>query len=154
MPKMLDPGEALKLARRLTTIGHPFQEAAIDATAGDLMDLCKGTIRNGRIVQPQEQAELLIQEIRQWDTGWPDRGGTRRLYDQFRSMFRTDLPENAFIDFDNEPCICESGRKFRNCCKGKAWDDGTADLDAFRKDLKVAEEKRKKVDTGGGETVQ
>ena len=79
--------DALRLAASLMTIGHPYQQDAVNATAWDLIVMCKGAFRNGASISPVQQAEALIAEVRNWKEGWPDKGGTPRLREVFREMF-------------------------------------------------------------------
>lgn len=78
---------AKNLAGSLTTIGHPFSQAAINATAMDLVKWCKGIIIGGRAIGPEEQAEQLVDEARFTWTEWPEKGGTRQLLALFRTLF-------------------------------------------------------------------
>ena len=80
-------GVARNIAGALVTIGHPYHQAAIDATALDLMKWCKGAFVDGRPVSPERQAESLVAEARStWD-GWPEKGGTKALLELFRTMY-------------------------------------------------------------------
>lgn len=101
--------KALNLARTLTTIGHPYQETAIEATAFDLMKLCKGVFRGGRAISPEKQGEELVTAARTtWEDGWPDRGGTARLYKLARELFDPAKVEPAFRPFEVPlPPACE-----------------------------------------------
>lgn len=75
------------LAASLMSIGHPYNQAVIDATALDLCHWCKGAIIGGCAWTPEKQAEELVQEARTtWD-GWPDKGGTKQLLELFRSKY-------------------------------------------------------------------
>jgi len=86
---------AQELAARLVTIGHPQQQAAIDATALDLMHWCTGYDRQGPAVSPDQQAEQLVEHARrEWEVGWPERGGTKQLRDAFDRLFPTDAPHS------------------------------------------------------------
>jgi hypothetical protein len=78
---------AQSLAASLTTIGHPFQTPAIQATAQDLMRWCTGAIRDGRAITAEQQAATLVNEARMtWD-GWPEKGGTKQLFALFQQLF-------------------------------------------------------------------
>ncbi len=84
----LDMKDAMVLAESLITIGHPRQAGSVMATAMDLHDWCKGTIFEGRPWTPLEQATALVQEVRlTWEDGWPEKGGTRKLYALFRAKY-------------------------------------------------------------------
>lgn len=88
MPQKLDFAVAQRLAAALVTIGHPFHPAAIDATAWDLVKWCAGYFGGSRPISPEEQAESLIEEARvEWESGWPEKGGTRKLHDLFERMY-------------------------------------------------------------------
>lgn len=79
---------ARSIAAALQTIGHPYNQAAINATAMDLVRWCKGVILNGRFIGPEEQAIALVNEAREtWDQ-WPEQGGTKQLRNLFNEMFR------------------------------------------------------------------
>lgn len=85
---------ARELASSLITVGHPYLPAAIDATALDIYGLCTGTLgTKGYMLTPREQAVALVNAVRNWPEGWPERGGTRRLKDQFNEMFKPAEPE-------------------------------------------------------------
>jgi hypothetical protein len=78
---------AQNLAGSLVTIGHPYQQAAINATAMDLLKWCKGAILDGRIWSAEQQAEALVEEARTtWDQ-WPEKGGTKQLLELFRTKY-------------------------------------------------------------------
>ncbi len=81
--------DALALASSLITIGHPFSPLAVQATALDLIEMCKGKVLGpGQILTPYEQAKKLIDRARSsWEEGWPERGGTRKLQLLFQEMF-------------------------------------------------------------------
>ena len=81
----LDWGVALNLAGSLVTIGHPYQKAAIEATAQDLTKWCRGAIIEGRVWNPEAQAQAIVDEARMWDS-WPD-GGTKQLRALFLAKF-------------------------------------------------------------------
>jgi len=116
---------AKKLAESLTTIGHPRFEAAVVATAVDLVEWCKGAFIGGVVWSAEAQAEWLVREARQnWPQGWPERGGTPALHETFRQKFCPPKPPaNGFVDYGELACICESGRKFKDCCRDKPVDD-------------------------------
>lgn len=79
---------AQNLAASLITIGHPYQQAAINATAMDLVRWCNGILANGVRIDPEKQAQNLVDAARtNWEDGWPSQGGTARLYTLFREMF-------------------------------------------------------------------
>lgn len=79
---------AQRLASSLVTIGHPYQAAAIEATAWDLVKWCHGVIAGRQVVTPEQQAQALVDHAReQWEDGWPEKGGTKRLHGLFREMF-------------------------------------------------------------------
>jgi hypothetical protein len=84
---------ARELAGSLVTIGHPYAQAAVNATALDLMKWCKGRLLDGRIVTPEKQAEDLVDVARAWPEGWPEKGGTAKLRALFVEMF--PAPETA-----------------------------------------------------------
>lgn len=95
MPQRLEFPVAQRLAAALITIGHPYQQPAIDATAWDLVKWCGGYFGSNRPISPEEQAESLIEEARvEWETGWPEKGGTRRLHELFDRMYphKTQAP--------------------------------------------------------------
>jgi hypothetical protein len=81
--------DALVLAESLTTIGHPkYPPGALMATAMDIQGWCKGGIFDGRPWTPLEQAAAIVEEARTtWEGGWPDKGGTMRLFCLFRAKF-------------------------------------------------------------------
>ena len=116
MADTLDFKMARELATRLSTIdGFPRFEAAIIATAEDLGRWCKGAFVGGRIVTAEAQADWLVTEAREkWET-WQ---GTKALLTLFRSKYTPEVkPGNGFVDYANMPCVCGSGRKFRDCCQ-------------------------------------
>ncbi len=115
----LDPNVAKFLAAGLTTIGHPFSNDAIENTAMDLVRWCKGAFVDGAMWTPEKQARWLTEEVREnWDE-WPEKGGTKRLLTLFKSKFAPRKTPDQVTDWANEPCHCNSGRKFRDCCQGK-----------------------------------
>lgn len=83
--------DAMALAGSLVTVGHPFSQIAIQATALDLLKWCKGKVEavDGMVVtvSPKKQAEDLIDAARNWEGGWPERGGTQRLRALFHELF-------------------------------------------------------------------
>lgn len=83
----LDFSVAQHLAAALCSAGHPFQRDVIDATAADLVKWCKGCFIASRAVGPEEQAEALVEKAREWEGGWPDKGGTAKLKALFTEMF-------------------------------------------------------------------
>lgn len=86
---VLDFEVAREVAASLVTIGHPFAAAAIAATAGDLVQWCRGAIFDQRVLNPEDQAHELVSEARlSWAEGWPERGGTQKLLELFRSKYR------------------------------------------------------------------
>lgn len=103
----LDFDDALQCASQLTTIGHPFSTAAINATAMDLVSLCKGVIRDGRAISPAMQASQLVTAARMgWEEGWPDRGGTHKLKRLCQELF--DPAPEAFKPWEApKPPDCE-----------------------------------------------
>ena len=114
--------QAIGFAERLQTIGHPYGKGAVLATAEDLMEWCKGVILpGGAFLTAEGQAEKLIRRAREeWTDGWPEKGGTAKLYELFRKLFVAPVkPGNAFIDYANEPCICGKPKKFKDCCQVK-----------------------------------
>ena len=83
----LELRKAVTIANALLTIGHPFAQAAINATAMDLVNWCHGYIADGQVITPEQQAEALVERARtEWD-GWPEQGGTKQLLELFRSMY-------------------------------------------------------------------
>lgn len=99
----LDFRAAQSLAASLVTIGHPYAQVAIDATAADLVNWCKGLFVRGRIIDPEEQAQRLVTEARlTWKEGWPDKAGTSQLHDLFREMFEPSL-EGERKPFETPP---------------------------------------------------
>lgn len=109
IPDEWTPRAARELAATLTTCGHPLMAAAIDATALDIYNLCEGVLGpNGLMVTPREQAIALVQAVRDWEAGWPERGGTHRLREQFRSMFKREELDPAYqpgADLGPKPLI-------------------------------------------------
>ena len=80
--------DAQGLAASLVTMGHPYSQAAINATALDLTHWCKGCEIGDHIWIPKEQAEAIVKEARlTWEDGWPEKGGTLRLLGLFRQKF-------------------------------------------------------------------
>lgn len=80
--------DAQHLAASLVTIGHPFQKTAIEATAFDLMKWCQGYFAGSTVIDPQRQAEQLVDRARvEWEDGWPEHGGTKRLRLLFEQMY-------------------------------------------------------------------
>lgn len=78
---------AQSLAASLTTMGHPYGQAAINATAVDLMTWCKGVFFDGRFLNPEQQAQKLVNHVRMnWDA-WPEQGGTKLLRAEFLRLF-------------------------------------------------------------------
>lgn len=119
----LEHAAALLLANSLITIGHPYSQAAIEATAFDLCKWCKGRIAEGRIIAPEAQAEDLIAAARLWPEGWPERGGTAKLLALFREQnpapARVELTVEELIDSQLKqgvlaaPCaLCAASEKF------------------------------------------
>lgn len=117
----LDWELAQTLAGALLTIGHPYSDAAVKATALDLLKWCKGSTLDGREWTPARQAQWLVDEARNWDEGWPDKGGTRKLRNLFLSKFPPQgfQPGNQVVDWANQPCVCGRDKKFKDCCYGK-----------------------------------
>ena len=96
-PKDILPLEvAVKVAGSLTVAGHPRNQDAINATAMQLIRLCKGCQINGQSWNPEQQAEELVRLVtEEWGDGWPERGGSKRLQDLYRSKFIPEvLPPN------------------------------------------------------------
>jgi hypothetical protein len=82
----LDFPMAQRIAAALTTIGHPYNQEAIDATAWDLVEWCKGVIIDGKVYSPEDQARALVNTARlEWDC-WPE-GGTANLRALFLLRF-------------------------------------------------------------------
>lgn len=108
------------VAAKLATIGHPYQQAAINATAEDLVKWCHGVFLENRRYTPEQQAEALIARARtEWEDGWPDKGGTKRLLSLFREMFcaaeKTSRgPENQLYAVPPPPA-CQT-------CDGTGWE--------------------------------
>ena len=100
---------AQSLATALTTIGHPYAQAAVNATALDLMTWCKGVFWEGRIVMnPEAQAQALVNHVRlNWD-GWPEQGGTKQLYEEFVRMFSPAAAAGENIWQASPPPACEA----------------------------------------------
>jgi len=117
--------EAKRIAAALQTIGHPYADSALKATASDLVKWCKGSFErdpNGhpRIWTPEDQAEWLVAEARvTWEGGWPEKGGTAKLYALFREKFaieksleKAELPHLSYEELIargliNPPCqVC------------------------------------------------
>jgi hypothetical protein len=89
----LDFNVALRLAGALTTVGHPFREEAIEATALLLVRLCKGAVIDGRQWTPRQQAQAMVDEIvSTWE--WPERGGTKALQELYYAKY-AGLPAGA-----------------------------------------------------------
>jgi hypothetical protein len=89
---------AQALAGALVTIGHPFQQVAINATAMDLMKWCKGAILDGRVWSAEQQAEALVEEARTtWDQ-WPEKGGTKQLLELFRAKYAPKKAQASIED--------------------------------------------------------
>ena len=117
----LDFGVAQSLAGSLTTIGHPWAETAVRATAMDLIKWCSGAIINGRPCTPEQQAQALIDHVRENWEEWPDKGGTKRLYELFQVLFppkaaATPAPDTAQLAERGllaAPCVhCEPEASF------------------------------------------
>lgn len=80
---------AQNLAASLCTIGHPYSQPVINATAMDLIKWCHGAIIEGRVLSAEEQAEQLVEEARlTWLQGWQDKGGTAALRALFDELFK------------------------------------------------------------------
>jgi len=111
--------QALAFARTLTLIpDFPRFEEALMATAEDLVNWCKGAFIEGIVWAPESQAAWLVREARRKMTKWT---GTAELLAIFHQKFPSIVkPGNGFVDYSNEPCICGSGKKFKDCHKGKA----------------------------------
>lgn len=93
----LDWEAAQRIAAQLLTIGHPSHAAAIQATANDLVDWCKGLTINGVFIKPEQQANQLVTEARRnWDD-WPASGATKQLYALFRRIFGPREPDYGTI---------------------------------------------------------
>jgi hypothetical protein len=75
---------AVQLAQSLTTIDHPRAEGAINGTAQDLVDWCRGAVIDGRTISPENQAYMLVTAARR---NWGEWKGTGALYQLFREMF-------------------------------------------------------------------
>ena len=109
---------AQNLAASLVTIGHPYQQAAVNATAMDLVKWCKGRITDGGVQSPEQQAEALIDEVRTTWTEWPQ-GGTRALLELFQGKYaprktvkpvtEEDMRARGLID---PPCEVCDGRLY------------------------------------------
>lgn len=127
MAEVLKLERARALARSLTTIdGFPRYEEAIEATAEDLVRWCRGVDIDGKYWPPERQAYWLVTEAREnmadrWES-------TAALLAMFNKKFAKPVRVgNAFVDYSKEPCICGSGKKFKDCCQGKTpqeiWSD-------------------------------
>jgi|SRR5215831_18232798 len=93
----LDWEAAQRIAAQLLTIGHPSHAAAIQATANDLVDWCKGVTINGVFIKPEQQANQLVTEARRnWDE-WPAIGGTKQLYALLRRIFGPKEPDYGTV---------------------------------------------------------
>lgn len=68
----------------LLTIGHPYQQAAVNATALNLIKWCKGDI--SRRMTPEQQAQALVEDAAETWEKWPE-GGTRALLELFRAKY-------------------------------------------------------------------
>lgn len=79
--------KAIKIANLLLTIGHPYSQAAIEATAGDLVEWCQGVTVGQVEFTPEEQAAALVADARTWPEGWPERGGTQKLRELFDGKY-------------------------------------------------------------------
>ena len=92
---------AQTLAASLVTIGHPYIQAAINATAMDLIQWCKGSFIDGCNWSPEQQAREITETARAtWEGGWPENGGTKRLLELFRAKFEPGKlgPERQLLD--------------------------------------------------------
>jgi len=92
---------AQTLAASLVTIGHPYIQAAINATAMDLIQWCKGSFVDGCNWSPEQQAREITETARAtWEGGWPENGGTKRLLELFRARFEPGKlgPERQLLD--------------------------------------------------------
>jgi hypothetical protein len=98
---------AVKLAGSLTVAGHPRNQAAINATAMQLIRLCNGCLMNGRSWNAEQQAEELVRVVMtEWEEGWPERGGSKRLQDLYRLKFIPEmLPSNYAQPLGEKPPI-------------------------------------------------
>lgn len=132
MADELNFGIAIQLAKTLKSIeGFSFDEAVINATAGDLMRWCKGAIIGGQVWSAENQAHWLVTEAREkWQT-W---NGTAGLHKLFRSKFcMVTAPERQTFDMGEKPpvsckicndwgmaanayCDCEAGQELK-----KTW---------------------------------
>lgn len=175
MAATLDFFIALRFAHSLKTIlGAEYQsDAAINATAQDLVRWCAGAFIDGAMWTPENQAEWLVMEAREnWET-WQGTYGLRKL---FRSKFVPELPpSNAAVDYGPKPPIecakCNDtgfiGKQFCDCSMGQQvksiWGDipppfaqprrpqtaqGVSALQPFRpiteEDLRAASEKHQR----------
>ena len=96
---------ARRIATALVTIGHPYEPAAITATAHDLVKWCRGAIIANRVWSPEDQADALVDEARTgWDEGWPRQGGTPKILNLFLTMFP---PKHQELDPDWKPLSYE-----------------------------------------------
>ena len=101
----LDFEVAQHLASSLVTIGHPFQKAAIEATAVDLVKWCQGYFAGATVIDPERQAEQLVDRARvEWEDGWPEHGGTKRL----RLLFEQMYPAKAVALTPADPNVLKS----------------------------------------------
>jgi hypothetical protein len=115
---------ALELAGSLTVAGHPRNQAAIHATAMQFIRLCKVCSLKGRSWTPEQQAEELVRVIlTEWEGGWPERGGSKRLQDLHRLMFTPAvLPSNYVRPLGEKPPVnCSRCNDF-----GVAYESGQA----------------------------
>ena len=84
--------DALRLVNQLTTMNNfPRQEAAIKATAEDLIELCVGATIDGRLWRPLDQAEWLVHELRHNQSKWISTSET--LVATFKAKFAPPPPE-------------------------------------------------------------
>jgi len=110
---------AQNLVGFLLTIGHPYQQAAVNATALNLMKWCKGNIVLR--LDPEQQAQALVEEAAETWEKWPE-GGTRALLELFRAKYAPPKREHTFEERLPEmiargllaaPCQhCEPGAPF------------------------------------------
>ncbi len=110
MPDRNEP-TPLEVAKRqvgfLITIGHPWQERAVEATALLLMKWCES----------EEQAQALVEKAAEtWNEGWPEKGGAVQLLALYRQMFPQLKPKEKDVSAEERVAqLLAEGRLAPRC---------------------------------------
>lgn len=112
---------ALKLARSLTTVGHPRFEEALFATAEDLVHWCQGAFVDGHIWSPEDQAQWLVTEVRENWREWTSTADMREVLIRKFSVKEMN-PEHQVIELGPKPLIeCQVCNDFGHVRGPSGW---------------------------------